>query len=487
MPVFSDKPSIQPVLLCGGAGTRLWPLSRADYPKQFLAFGSAHTMLQQTMLRTHGLERLGDVRDPVVVCQAAHRFIAAQQLAEVGVRQAALVLEPAGRNTAPALTLAALQAVADGADPVLLAMPADHLMRDVAAFHAAVEHGFADACAGAMITFGITPRHAETGYGYIRADAAGSAPVRDVLAFVEKPDAATAQAYVESGDYLWNSGIFMVRASRWLAAIERFRPDIHTACARALDLAARDADFIRPDATAFEACPGDSIDYAVMERLPDDSTLGMRARVVAMDAGWSDVGSWDALWAELDHDPDGNATTGDCVLSGVRDTLVHAEAGRLVAVVGVSGLVVVATPDAVLVADRRNAQQVKQLVEQLRGARRDITANHRKVHRPWGWYDSVDAGERFQVKRIVVNPGASLSLQMHHHRAEHWVVVRGTAQVTRGDDTFLLAENESTFIPVGEKHRLLNPGKVPLEIVEVQSGGYLGEDDIVRFDDCYGR
>ncbi len=478
--------SIQPVLLCGGAGTRLWPLSREAYPKQFLAFGAEHTMLQQTALRLDGLEAFSTRREPVVVCNAAHRFIAAQQLAEVGVESASILLEPAGRNTAPALTLAALQAVVDGDDPLLLAMPADHVMRDAAAFRSAVERALPHAAAGAMITFGITPTRPETGYGYIRRGARSSPGVFDVGAFTEKPGADTAAAWLKTGEYLWNSGIFLVRARCWLAAIEHFRPDIHAACARAFDMAVRDLDFIRPDQAAFEACASDSIDYAVMERLPS-AQLDMPARVVEMDAGWSDLGSWDALLETLPRDAHGNATIGECVLADTTDTLVHAESGRLVAVVGVSGLVVVATPDAVLVADKADAQAVKALVGQVRRTHPALARTHRKVHRPWGWYDSVDAGERFQVKRIVVNPGASLSLQMHHHRAEHWIVVRGTAQVTRGEQTFLLAENESTFIPLGEKHRLSNPGKVPLEIVEVQSGSYLGEDDIVRIEDTYGR
>jgi mannose-1-phosphate guanylyltransferase/mannose-6-phosphate isomerase len=482
----SNALPVQPVILCGGAGTRLWPLSREAYPKQFLALGTRHTMLQQTALRLQGLEVCASVSAPIVVCNDAHRFIAAQQLAEIGVNDVAILLEPAGRNTAPALTLAALYAIRDGADALLLAMPADHLMRDETAFREAVGRALEHAAHGAMLTFGVTPLQAETGYGYIRRGDDAGRGVFEVRAFTEKPRPEVAAAYVESGEYLWNSGIFLVRASRWLAAIEAFRPDIHAACRLALQEAAHDFDFIRPDSAAFEACPSDSIDYAVMERLPS-AELELHARVVQMDAGWSDLGSWDALLAALPHDKQGNATTGDSMLAETSDTLVHAEPGRLVAVVGVSGLVIVATPDAVLVADKRSAQGVKDLVGILRQSRPAIAHDHRKVHRPWGWYDSVDAGERFQVKRIVVNPGASLSLQMHHHRAEHWIVVRGTAQVTRGEQTFLLAENESTFIPVGETHRLANPGKVPLEIIEVQSGAYLGEDDIVRFEDSYGR
>jgi len=482
----ASHPPLRPVLLCGGAGTRLWPLSRAEYPKQFLAFGGAHTLLQATVLRTRGLERVVEVGDAIVVCQADHRFIAAQQLTEVGVSGASILLEPEGRNTAPALTLAALQATSGGQDSVLLAMPADHIVQDVDAFQAAVAHGYAGACDGAMVTFGIVPQHAETGYGYIRCAGDAPGPLRDVAGFVEKPDAATAEAYVASGEYLWNGGIFMVRASRWLAAIECFRPDIHAACVAAFAGAVRDLDFIRPDPGAFSASPSDSIDYAVMERLPS-ARIDLPVRVVPLDAGWSDVGSWDALFNSLPRDGQGNVTVGDCVLSDTDDTLVHAEPGRLVAVVGVSGLVVVVTPDAVLVADKSRSQSVKDLVAGLRTTHAALTRSHRKVHRPWGWYDSIDSGDRFQVKRIVVQPGARLSLQMHHHRAEHWVVVRGTAQVTRGQETFLLAENESTFIPVGERHSLANPGKVPLEIIEVQSGGYLGEDDIVRFEDSYGR
>jgi mannose-1-phosphate guanylyltransferase/mannose-6-phosphate isomerase len=465
----------------------MWPLSRESYPKQFLALNSGRTMLQETARRLDGLSGTLEVhRAPIVVCNAEHRFIVAQQLAEVGVLQPTVVLESTGKNTAPALTLAALMAVESGEDPLLLAMPADHVVSDRSAFHAAIVRASAAARAGAMVTFGIVPQRVETGYGYIRFDRGGANGVKQVLAFTEKPDFETAAGYLESGDYLWNSGIFLVRATVWLAAIGRFRQDILDACMRSVAGAARDADFLRPDGVAFAACPSESIDYAVMERLPNHPETGIPAAVVPMAAGWSDLGAWDALWEVLERDADGNAAVGDCLLHDSSHTLLHASS-RFVAGVGLAGIVVVETPDAVLVADKSRTQEVKTIVSRLRAEGRSLADTHRKVHRPWGWYDSIDFGERFQVKRIVVKPGAALSLQMHHHRAEHWIVVRGTAEVTNGDRTLLLGENESTFIPLGHVHRLANPGKVPLEIIEVQSGSYLGEDDIVRFDDTYGR
>ena len=476
---------IVPVILCGGSGTRMWPLSRETYPKQFLALTGPHTMLQDTVLRLQGLPGV-DVNTPLVVCNTEHRFLAASQLTAAGITHPHIVLEPTSRNTAPALTLAALQARAGGADPLLLAMPADHVVGDPPALHAAVTQAAIAAEQGAMVTFGIVADRAETGYGYIQRGAAHAHGGYQIASFTEKPDAATAQTYVESGDYLWNSGLFLVRASVWLKAIAQCRADILQACTCAMDHAVRDLDFVRPDVAAFTACPSDSIDYAVMERLPAHPELGIATCVVPLQAGWSDLGAWDALWDVLPHDAHNNATVGDAVLHNSTDSLVLSSS-RMVAGVGLHNLVVVETADAVLVVDKAQTQSVKHIVAHLKAQGHTLTNTHRKVHRPWGWYDSIDQGERFQVKRIVVNPGATLSLQMHHHRAEHWVVVSGTAEVTNGDKVFLLGENESTYIPLGHTHRLSNPGKVPLEIIEVQSGSYLGEDDIVRFEDTYGR
>ncbi len=480
------KHTLVPVILCGGSGTRLWPLSRETYPKQFLALAGEHTMLQDTALRLQGLPDSVHLAAPVLVCNAEHRFLAAGQLAAVQVHNARILLEPLGRNTAPALTLAALQARADGADPILLAMPADHVVTDRTALHTAVLHALEVAAQGAMATFGIVADRPETGYGYIQQGAAHAHGAYRVASFAEKPDADTARQYIASGNYLWNSGLFMVRASVWLKALEDCRPDILQACTQAMDCAVRDLDFVRPDAAAFTACPSDSIDYAVMERLPARPELGIPACVLPLQAGWSDLGAWDALWDVSARDANNNATVGDTVLHDCVDSLVLASS-RLVAGVGLNNIVVIETPDAVLVVEKGQTQSVKHIVAHLKAQGHKLANTHRKTHRPWGWYDSIDSGERFQVKRIVVNPGATLSLQMHHHRAEHWVVVRGTAEVTNGERTFLLGENESTFIPLGHVHRLANPGKVPLEIIEVQSGSYLGEDDIVRFEDTYGR
>ena len=476
-----------PVVLCGGSGTRLWPLSRETYPKQFLALTGARTMLQDTALRLNGLSHIAVAKEPVLVCNAEHRFLAASQLQEAGIRGARILLEPAGRNTAPALTLAALQAASEGGDPVLLAMPADHVIANLQAFHTAIEKAFAIACGGAMVTFGIVADKPETGYGYIECgDALHGGGAHHIASFAEKPDLARAQTYLDSGNYLWNSGLFMVRTSVWLKAIESCRPDILTACRTAMVGAQKDIDFVRPEPSAFSACPSDSIDYAVMERLPARTELGIPACVVPLQAGWSDLGAWDALWQVREQDARGNAQVGDTIQHGCSNTLLLSSS-RLVAGVGLDNIVVVETADAILVADKRQTQDVKHVVSKLREEGHLLTQTHRKTHRPWGWYDSIDSGDRFQVKHIVVNPGARLSLQMHHHRAEHWIVVQGTAEVTNGEKTFLLGENESTYIPLGHVHRLTNPGKVPLEIIEVQSGSYLGEDDIVRFEDNYGR
>lgn len=477
--------ALLPVILCGGSGTRLWPLSRETYPKQFLALGGdGVSMLQDTARRLDGMAAHIPRAAPIVVCNHEHRFLAAQQLREAGIADARLILEPVGRNTAPALTLAAL-----AADPqsVLLAMPADHVMNQPAHLHAAAEVAWRLAGEGAMVTFGIVADRPETGYGYIqKAEPVAGGAAFAIRSFAEKPSLELARSYLEGGAHLWNSGLFMVRADQWLKAMAALQPAMLQACQAAVEHSDRDLDFIRPHGESFAACPADSIDYAVMEHLPGNESLGIPARVVPLDAGWSDLGAWDALWDVLPRDQDGNAHTGQTLAVDTHDSLLFSES-CLVATVGVDNIVVVQTPDAVLVADKRRTQDVKKIVAELKAQQRSLASTHRKVHRPWGWYDSIDQGERFQVKRIVVHPGASLSLQMHHHRAEHWIVVRGTAQVTNGERTFLLGENESTYIPLGHVHRLANPGKVPLEIIEVQSGSYLGEDDIVRFEDTYGR
>lgn len=473
-----------PVILSGGSGTRLWPVSREKHPKQLQPLIDGESLLQNTVRRLDGL----GTKPPIVVSNQEYRFITAEQLRELGLSDWHLLLEPVGRNTAPALTAAALFAVRDGSDPLLLATPADHHVRDVATFQAAVQAGLAEADRGAVVTFGVVPDQPETGYGYIEAKVGDGATAiaLDIVAFREKPDAATAQRYVDGGRHYWNSGMFLIRASVWLKAIGYFAPEVLTACRRAVEGARDDGDFVRLDVASFEASPSDSIDYAVMEKLPDDSELGVRSVVVPLNAGWSDVGAWNALWQAIPRDVSGNATRGDVWLEDSADNLVIAE-NRLVACIGCEDMVVIETADAVLVAPKSRTQDVKRIVARLKSEDRSEADVHRKVHRPWGWYDSIDHGERFQVKRIVVRPGASLSLQMHHHRAEHWVVVRGTAKVTRGEEIILVGENQSTYIPLGTLHRLENPGHIPLEIIEVQSGSYLGEDDIVRFDDHYGR
>ena len=474
--------NVLPVIMAGGSGTRLWPLSRAGFPKQFLVLSGSTTLFQQAASRLAALDGEGlQLQAPLVVGNEEHRFMVLEQLREVRLEPSALLLEPAGRNTAPALTLAALAAREDGADPVLVVTPADQTVTDGAAFTRALREAVRSAAQGPIVVLGITPDRPETGYGYIRAT--GAEAVRRVERFVEKPDLPTAEAYLADGGYFWNAGMFVLRASTWLAAIEQFRPDIAGACRAAWGARATDARFVRPGRAQFEAVPSESVDYAVMERCPGSA---FDIRMVALDAGWSDLGAWEAVWQVAKIDDAGNATRGDALVTDSRDTLVHATS-RLVAAVGLEGVVVVETPDAVLVASREKSQDVKKIVSLLGAEQRGEHALHRKVHRPWGWYDSIDSGERFQVKRIQVKPGAALSLQMHHHRAEHWIVVSGTAEVTVGDKVLLLTENQSTYIPLGETHRLRNPGKVPLEIIEVQSGSYLGEDDIVRFEDTYGR
>lgn len=467
--------SLWPVILSGGSGSRLWPLSREHLPKQLLPLTGQRTMLQVTASRTVGLS---GVRAALVVCNESHRFLVAEQLRAIDRAPADIILEPVGRNTAPAVAAAALRALEDDPDAVLLVQPADHVIADETRFRAAAELGREAAAEGALVTFGIAPARAETGYGYIQAGASEQ-PAAPVLRFVEKPDAATAQQYVESGEYYWNSGMFLFRAERYLAELERYRPDILAAVRQAYQAADRDLDFLRLDAQAFAASPSDSIDYAVMERTD-------AARVVALDAGWSDVGAWDALHDIGLRDDSGNVMSGDVIAEDAEGCYLRAES-RLLAVTGLRDHLVVETADAVLVAPRSNAQHVKTLVERLRTAGRAEATSHRRVYRPWGWYEGLAADSGFQVKLIEVNPGASLSLQYHNHRAEHWVVVQGEARVTRGDEVFDLAAGASTYIPLGETHRLENCGAGALRIVEVQSGSYLGEDDIVRLEDRYGR
>jgi mannose-1-phosphate guanylyltransferase / mannose-6-phosphate isomerase len=474
--------SVQSVIMAGGSGTRLWPLSRAGYPKQFLVLSGNRSLFQQAAARLQSLGGEGiSVGLPLIVGNEEHRFLVLDQLRELRIDPAALLLEPTGRNTAPALTLAALQAQAGGEDPVLVVTPADQTVTDETAFVQALQQAVRLAAEGGITILGITPDRPETGYGYIRVAEPGAAP--RVAQFVEKPDLETAQRYLAEGQYYWNAGMFVLKASTWLAALQRWRPDIATSTRAAFDARSTDAQFVRPDKAAFAAVPSESVDYAVMERCPGSD---IDIRMVALDAGWNDLGAWEAVWQVLPKDAAGNAQVGDAIVKDSHNTLVHASS-RLVSAVGLTDIVIVETADAVLVADRERSQEVKQIVAHLGREQRGEQALHRKVHRPWGWYDSIDAGPRFQVKRIMVKPGASLSLQKHHHRAEHWIVVSGTAEVTNGDKVILLTENQSTYIPLGEVHRLANPGKVPLEIIEVQSGSYLGEDDIVRFEDTYGR
>lgn len=475
---------ILPVVLSGGSGTRLWPLSREKYPKQLLPLVGDLSMLQATIARMDGIPGLAE---PLLVCNEEHRFVVAEQMRLLGKRGKVL-LEPFGRNTAPALTLAALWAQEQGDDPVMVVMPADHVILDAAVFRDTVAKAALLAEQGFAVTFGITPDCPETGYGYIQQGGLlpGDSGAFQLARFVEKPDRDTAQTYLDAGDFLWNSGLFVMRASTWITALDLCRPDILAACRAALQGETADGDFVRLDRAAFEKCPADSIDYAVMERLTTGQAGLPESVVIPLSAGWSDVGAWDALWKVLPKCGEGNATRGDVMLEGCRDTLVVSES-RLVACIGVSNLIVVETDDAVLVAHHDATQDVKKIVDRLKADKRPVAQWHRKIYRPWGWYDGVDAGERFQVKRIGVKPGASLSLQMHHHRAEHWIVVSGTARVTKGEEVFLVTENQSTYIPLGVRHRLENPGIVALEMIEVQSGSYLGEDDIVRFEDTYGR
>ena len=482
--------AVQPVIMAGGSGTRLWPLSRAGFPKQFLVLSGTTSLFQQAATRLQGLG--GDdlrVGAPLVVGNEEHRFMVLDQLREIRSEPAAVVLEPMGRNTAPAVTLAALQALegtAGDADPVLVVLSSDQTVTDDDAFCTALQSAVRQAANGSIVILGITPDMPETGSGYILAgpaQAGDAAGVMRVARFVEKPDLATAQGYLAAGGYFWNAGMFVLKASVWMAALERFRPDIASTCRAAWAARSIDQRFVRPGNAEFAAVPAESVDYAVVEKCPGSD---FDVRMVALDAGWNDLGAWEAVWKVQPKDAAGNAHVGDAIINDSRNTLVHATS-RLVSVVGLDDVIVVETPDAVLVTDRSRSQDVKKIVNQLGAEQRGEQALHRKVHRPWGWYDSIDSGPRHQVKRILVKPGASLSLQMHHHRAEHWIVVCGTAEVTNGDKVIMLTENQSTYIPLGQTHRLAHPGQVPLEIIEVQSGSYLGEDDIVRFEDTYGR
>jgi mannose-1-phosphate guanylyltransferase/mannose-6-phosphate isomerase len=469
--------TIIPVILSGGAGTRLWPLSREMYPKQLLALTSKRTMLQETALRLAGIQGTGD---PIIVCNEAHRFTVAEQIRELNLKTAAIMLEPVGRNTAPAVALAALKALERDPEAILVVAPADHVIREVRIFREAAESAARIAAQGKLVTFGIVARTPETGYGYIRRGAAAdSGPSYPVAQFIEKPPIDLARQFVASGDYYWNSGMFVFQAGRYLAELGRLAPDILAAARAGFDAAKSDLDFVRIDKAAFERCRSESIDYAVMEKTRD-------AVVLPLDAGWSDVGSWSSLFDALPGDEEGNVLLGDVVVHDTHDCYVHSTS-RLVAAVGMEDHIIVETKDAILVAPKERVQDVKELVAQLKKSGRSEPSLHREVFRPWGSYDSLDNGDRFQVKRLSVRPGGVLSLQMHHHRAEHWIVVQGTARITCNDKTFLLSENESTYIPVGATHRIENPGKMPLHIVEVQSGSYLGEDDIVRFEDNYGR
>jgi mannose-1-phosphate guanylyltransferase/mannose-6-phosphate isomerase len=470
---------IYPVILCGGSGTRLWPMSRGGYPKQYLKLTGDHTLVQQTALRLRGM---ANVAASIVVTNNEQRFLVAEQLRQVDVASSAIVLEPASRNTAPAIAVAALLAMRDTPDALLLVLPSDHVIAGETAFVKAAEVAAQIARDGSLVTFGIAPTEPHTGYGYIRA----GAPLVDgaqsfaVDAFVEKPDVESARRFIDEGKYYWNSGMFMLKASTYMEELRRYEPDIAQQAELSLNAAQRDHDFVRLDAQAFGACPNISVDHAVMEKT-------QRAAVVAVsDLGWNDIGSWTALAGIAERDAQGNALIGDVLTDAVTNSYVRAE-HRLVAAIGLDNVVIVETADAVLVAHRDLAQDVKKIVAQLNAMGRHESVTHRRVVRPWGSYESIDNGERFQVKRIVVNPGAQLSLQMHHHRAEHWIVVKGTALVTNGDKEIILTENQSTYIPLGITHRLLNPGKIPLELIEVQSGAYLGEDDIVRFEDTYGR
>jgi mannose-1-phosphate guanylyltransferase/mannose-6-phosphate isomerase len=480
--------NIQPVILCGGSGSRLWPLSRTGFPKQFLCLTGNDSLYQQAVKR---LTSLGTdtfaIAPPIIVTGEEHRFLAAEQMREANIPLGLTLLEPTGRNTAPALTLAALAAIENGNDPILVVTPADQTIADLTAFTHAMQSAISEAIHGDIVILGVQPDKPETGYGYIQVNPSSKKEAQTVLRFVEKPNAETAKKYLNEGNYFWNAGIFVLKASTWLAAIQHFRSDIFTQTHAAWQDRKSDQignnQFVRPNKESFELVPSDSVDFAVLEKCPESP---FSIKVVPLNAGWNDLGAWDAVWQSLPKDQSGNVHFGDVVTTDSKNTLVHASS-RLVTVVGVDDVIVIETADAVLVTHKSRSQQVKNIVNTLISTGRGEHALHRKVNRPWGWYDSIDEGERFKVKRIQVKPKASLSLQKHHHRAEHWIVVKGTAEITTGNKTILLTENQSTYIPLGEVHRLANPGTVPLEIIEVQSGSYLGEDDIVRIEDNYGR
>jgi mannose-1-phosphate guanylyltransferase len=466
--------TISPVIMCGGSGTRLWPLSRALFPKQFLPLVNDTSMLQDTLKRLPN-----NCSEPVFICNEEHRFLVAEQVRQLSLSQGTILLEPEGRNTAPAVALAALNALKKDEDAILLVLAADHVIKNTEAFHQVVSQASVAAEEGKLVTFGIVPTHAETGYGYIKKGEQQKDSTFKVAQFVEKPDEATAISYLASGEFLWNSGMFLFKASRYIEELAKYRPDILEQCQQAMTDVEYDLDFLRPNKTAFLACANESIDYAVMEKTD-------AAVVIPLDAGWSDVGSYSALWEVCEKNEDKNVLKGDVIAHQTTNSYIHSQ-NKLITTIGVDNLVIIDTPDAVLVANKDKVQEVKQIVEQLKKEQRTEAVLHREVYRPWGKYDSVDSGERFQVKRITVKPGAKLSVQMHHHRAEHWIVVSGTAKVTIDDKSVLLSENQSAYIPIGAVHALENPGKLPLEMIEVQSGSYLGEDDIIRFEDRYGR
>jgi len=480
---------VQPIVLSGGSGTRLWPLSREAYPKQFLSLAGSQSLLTETLLRTEQLEAVdAGIRSlpPLVVCNEAHRFLVAEQLRLIGFEDNPIILEPFGRNTAPAATLGAKLALQSGTDPILAIMPSDHVINDVATFRALLTHGARLADQGQVVTFGIKPIQPETGFGYIRTGDAVDEKASVLVAFVEKPDLATAKAYSASEEYVWNSGIFVMRASIWLQAAEKYCPDILDICTRALDEGSKDGQFIRVCPNIFNSCANMSIDNAVMEKLAKHHSDSVRASVLTMDVGWSDLGSWSAMRNVQKQDDAGNVIQGDVFAKDTRNSLLYSQ-NRFLATIGVNDLIVIETADAVLVAHHDSAQDIKSITQYLKSEDRSEYLFHRKVYRPWGNYETIDKGARDQVKRLTVKPGAMLSSQMHHHRAEHWIVVSGTARVTKGEECFLLGENQSTYIPLGVTHRLENPGAIDLEIIEVQSGSYLSEDDIVRFEDRYNR
>jgi mannose-1-phosphate guanylyltransferase len=465
---------IAPIILSGGSGTRLWPLSRKLHPKQFINLVNDTTLFQDTILRLPK-----DIADPLIICNEEHRFLAAEQLRQINRKSNGIILEPIGKNTAPAITLAALKFINNGEDPLLLVLSADHLIQNINTFHQSIKTAGELAEKNKLVTFGIVPDKAETGYGYIKADIDSTADYYNIQSFTEKPSQEDAQKYLDSGNYLWNSGMFMFKASIYLQELEKFEPEILASCKKSCQTEYKDKDFIRLNKDEFYQCPEQSIDYAVMEHTKDGV-------VVPLDANWSDIGSWDALWDAKNKDSNGNVSKGDVILNGVKNTYTYSS-NRLVSAIGVSDLVIVDTQDALLIADKNHSQNIKDIVNQLKKENRSEAENHRKVLRPWGYYDSIDVDDGFQVKRILVNPGAKLSLQKHQHRAEHWVVVKGIATITRGDDVFVLKENQSTYIPKGEVHRLENTEEIDLEIIEIQTGDYLGEDDIIRLEDDYQR